>query len=258
VPPIISSTRRPATPCNTTLRLFPHLRIRPGQSTLVYCPHVPGYQRHSRCAHATMTAPHIVHEPIRRHSPGPSARSGRVRAKARITAKLEIRQSVDQHSPPLAPRELEIRNLVDQQSSRHVCPPLVFFASFVDTLVPALLFLVASPPEPKNTFTSALTRYPKTPYGEKTDFFHIACLTGGDAPFSQRIIPQQLTTTQKRPKPSRLTQNSPRPQSAEGRDGPDNSQAQNHACRVAGPLAVRACFPCPPPCTSRATTLLTC
>jgi hypothetical protein len=157
-----------------------------------------------------MTAPHMANEPIRRHRTGPSARPARVRAKAWIAAKLEISQSVDQPSSPLAPK-LESRNFVDQQSSRHVCPPLVRFASFLDTLVPTLRFVGASPPESKNTYIDALTRYPKTPYGEKTDFFHIACLTGGDDPFSQLIIPPPLAIIQKRPKPSRLTQNYPPP-----------------------------------------------
>jgi hypothetical protein len=67
------------------------------------------------------------------------------------------------------------------------------------------------PPKPKNTFTSALTRYLKTPYDEKTDFFHTVYPKGRDTLFLQLSIPQQLTTTQKRPKPSRLTQNYPPP-----------------------------------------------
>jgi hypothetical protein len=65
------------------------------------------------------------------------------------------------------------------------------------------------PPEPKNTFTSASTRYLKTPYCKKTEFFHTAYPKGRDTLFPQLVIPQPLKVMPKRPKPSRLTQNYP-------------------------------------------------
>jgi hypothetical protein len=65
------------------------------------------------------------------------------------------------------------------------------------------------PSEPKNTFAHALTRYLKTPYDEKTKFFHTAYPRGRDTLFLQLVIPQPLTMMPKRPKPSRLTQNYP-------------------------------------------------
>jgi hypothetical protein len=207
----------------------------------------------------------MANEPIRRHRTGKSARHGRTCAGAWIAAKLEVRNCVDQQSshflphefrsgrlpfvslvsfvvPPVSallrgsasPREsfvsaakLEIRDCVDQQSSR-LAPQELEIRDLVDQHFSPRAARPAYPQsagprlqlKPKNSFADALTRYLKTSYGEKTDFCNTPRPKGGEGPFRNSLSRKNLQLCKNAQNPRRLRKTILRP--AASRYNPPN------------------------------------
>jgi hypothetical protein len=132
-----------------------------------------------------------------------------------------LRGSAPPRESFLGAAKLESRNFVDQQSSRRVCPlvpklqlrnALFRSSSFVGGLtcvtssidVNSLLRSFPAPPEPKNTFADALTRYPKTSYGEKTDFCNTPRPRGGESRFRNSLSRKHLQLCKNAQNPRRL------------------------------------------------------
>jgi hypothetical protein len=114
--------------------------------------------------------------------------------------KLEIRDFVDQQSPPVAPQQL-----------RCVRPRFVPLVSFLVHSVSALL---AVAPEPKNSFADPLTLDLKTTYDEKTDFCTGRCPIGRDSHFRNSLPCNNLQLCKNAPNPRRwcktISRRSPR------------------------------------------------